>query len=38
MPRNKDFMLQCLKKSRQHASERHNPENIIKQLLKCYHE
>ena len=31
-------MMRYSKNSRQHALERYNPENIIQQLLKCYHE
>ena len=38
LSKDKDRMIRYSKKSRQHALERHNPENIIQQLLKCYHE
>ena len=38
LSKDKDRMIRYSKKSRQHALERHNPENIIQELLKCYHD
>ena len=38
LSKDKVRMMRYSKNSRQHALERHNPENIIQQLLKCYHE
>ena len=38
LSKDKDRMIRYSKKSRQHALERHNPENITQQLLKCYHD
>lgn len=36
LSKDNERMMRYSKNSRQHALERHNPENIMNQLLKCY--
>ena len=36
LSKDKERMMRYSKNSREHALERHNPENIMNQLLKCY--
>ena len=36
LSKDKERMMLYSKNSRQHAIERHNPENIMNQLMKCY--
>ena len=36
LSKDKERMMRYSKNSREHALERHNPENIMNQLMKCY--
>lgn len=36
LSKDKDRMKRYANNSREHALQRHNPENILKQLLACY--